>query len=92
MPVAWFRADEIGLRGRFHLHALVTGTAQLRRLSWMDEWNRRNGYARILAFDPKKGAAYYCAKYVTKQFGDWELGSSLGYEYFLGPAFQRRQK
>jgi hypothetical protein len=43
----------------------------------MDEWNRRAGYARILPFEAGKGAAYYCSKYVTKQFGDWNLSDNL---------------
>ena len=67
LPIAWFRADEYGpLGGRLHLHALVSNVGHLRRLTWMDRWDARNGYARILKFDPEKGAAYYCAKYVTK--------------------------
>lgn len=78
IPIAWFRADEFGPRGgRLHLHALILNVGHLRRLSWMDEWNRRAGYARILPFDPSKGAAYYCAKYVTKAFGDWDLSDNL---------------
>lgn len=78
LPIAWFRADEYGpLGGRLHLHALVSNVGHLRRLTWMDRWDARNGYARILKFDPEKGAAYYCAKYVTKQFGEWDLSDNI---------------
>jgi len=35
------------------------------------------GYARILPFDSKQGAAYYCAKYITKQISDWDLSDNL---------------
>jgi hypothetical protein len=78
LPTAWFRGDEYGPRGgRLHLHALMLNVAHLRRLSWMDEWNRRAGYARILPFEPDKGAVYYCAKYVTKQFGEWDLSDNV---------------
>jgi hypothetical protein len=78
LPVAWFRADEYGpAGGRLHLHALMINTAALSRLHWMDQWNHRNGYARILAFDPALGAAHYCAKYLTKNFGDWDLSDNL---------------
>ncbi len=78
LPIAWFRGDEIGpIGGRYHLHALMLNVAHLRRLTWMDEWGRRAGYARILPFDPQLGAAYYCAKYVTKQFGEWDLSDNL---------------
>jgi hypothetical protein len=72
--VVWFRADEYGPRGgRLHIHALLSGVAHLRRLSWLDEWGRRAGWARIFPFDPTRGGARYAAKYVVKQQGDWEL-------------------
>lgn len=78
LPIFWFRADEIGTHGgRFHIHALMGNVAHLRRLTWMDRWNKLAGIARILPFSAKRGAAYYCAKYVTKQFGDWELSENL---------------
>jgi len=78
VPIFWFRADEYGERlGRFHIHLLIGNVGHLRRLNWMDEWNRRAGYARILPFEKTKGAAFYCAKYVTKQFGDWDLSDNL---------------
>jgi hypothetical protein len=78
IPIFWFRADEIGPQGgRFHLHALIGNVAHLRRMTWVDRWNRLAGYARILPFNERKGAAYYCAKYVTKQNGDWELSNNL---------------
>jgi len=79
IPIFWFRADEIGTRGgRFHIHALVGNVAHLRRMTWVDRWHELAGIARILPFNSKRGAAYYCAKYVTKQFGDWELSDNLG--------------
>src|SRR5262249_39551027 len=78
IPIFWFRADEIGPRGgRLHMHALIGNVAHLRRMSWVDRWGELAGYARILSFDARRGAAYYCAKYVTKQNGDWDLSSSL---------------
>ncbi len=77
-PIGWFRADEYGPRGgRLHIHALMLNVAHLRRLSLMDKWQKLAGYARILPFDPDKGAAYYCAKYVTKTFGDWDVSDNL---------------
>src|SRR5215472_787867 len=51
LPIAWFRGDEYGPRGgRLHVHALMLNVGHLRRLSWMDRWNRMAGYARILPF------------------------------------------
>ena len=78
IPIFWFRADEIGPHGgRFHIHALIGNVGNLRRMSWVDRWNRLAGYARILPFNSKRGAAYYCAKYVTKQSGDWDMSENL---------------
>jgi hypothetical protein len=78
IPIFWFRADEIGPQGgHFHLHALIGNVAHLRRMTWVDRWDRLAGYARILPFEQRKGAPYYCAKYVTKQNSDWELSDNL---------------
>jgi len=44
----------------------------------MDEWDRRAGFARILPFDGSKGAAFYIAKYITKQGGEWAISENLG--------------
>lgn len=93
IPIAWFRGDEYGPRGgRLHLHALMLNVAHLRRLTWMDDWNRRAGYARILPFDPGRGAAYYCAKYVTKQFGDWDLSDNMAAFRQYQPVMFGRQR
>lgn len=88
-PVAWFRADEYGPQGgRLHLHALMTNTESQHRWSWMKRWEELAGYARILPFDPARGAAFYCAKYVAKQFGDWAVSSNLAAQMAPSPATQ----
>jgi len=51
--------------------------AHLRRMSWVDKWDQLAGYARILPFNAKKGAAFYCAKYVAKELGEWDMSGSL---------------
>jgi hypothetical protein len=81
-----FRADEYGPRGgRLHLHALVGNVAHLtpfcgepmpprhwnRPCCWLHRWPC--GYARILPYDPTKGARYYVAKYCSKALGDYEF-------------------
>lgn len=77
-PIIWFRADEIGPQGgRFHMHGLIGNVSHLRRLYWMDYWKELAGYARILPFELKRGAPFYCAKYLTKQNGDWEMSDNL---------------
>jgi hypothetical protein len=43
----------------------------------MDRWNRLHGYAHILPFDPNQGTARYCAKYLSKDAGDWDLSDNL---------------
>jgi hypothetical protein len=90
IPIAWFRGEELGWHGgRLHFHSLMLNVAHLRRLTWMDHWNQRAGYARILPFDRQKGAAFYCAKYVTKQFGDWEISDNLAaFSQYQEPMFR----
>lgn len=81
-PIAWFRGDEFGEKfGKFHMHLLIANVAHLHRFTWMKQWKDRNGFARIFEFDPSKGATYYIAKYVTKQFGEWDLSDKI--EAFL---------
>lgn len=78
VPTGWFRGDEYGpLGGRLHIHALMLNTAHLPRIAWLNEWNRRAGFARILPFDATRGAAFYCAKYVTKEFGDHDFSENI---------------
>jgi hypothetical protein len=77
-PIFWFRGDECGNRfGKFHMHLLIGNVAHLHRFTWMKRWELRNGWARIFEFNPALGASYYVAKYVTKQFGEWDLSDNL---------------
>lgn len=34
-------------------------------------------WTRIYEFNMAKGTAYYASKYVTKQFGEWELSDNI---------------
>jgi hypothetical protein len=73
-PISWFRGDEYGERlGKFHMHLLIGGVAHLHRFTWMKRWEK-NGYARVFEFDSNQAAPFYVSKYVTKQFGEWEIG------------------
>jgi hypothetical protein len=38
---------------------------------------RDEQWTRIYEFNMAKGAAYYASKYVTKQFGEWELSDNI---------------
>jgi hypothetical protein len=76
--VWWVRAVEMQRRGVPHFHALLRGAGvdELRRLSWMDEWARLAGWARIEPPDDANAVRAYCAKYVAKG-GEIDLGGPL---------------
>jgi hypothetical protein len=72
-PIAWFLVVERGTIGQLHLHALISQVRRLNRYTWMRIWDKRNGFARIYVFDPRRGAAYYCAKYLPRTDCDFDL-------------------
>jgi len=57
-------AMELNIQGIPHFHLLMGNLGQVRRLTWMDEWEY--GYARIYPYNPKLGAAHYLTKYTVK--------------------------
>ena len=74
----WFRAREYQReRGVPHYHMLIGGVAGLRRDEAWDWWFKRFGFARILPYEPDKGARFYLCKYVTKPLGDFEFSDNL---------------
>lgn len=86
IPIYAFRADEYGAqRGRLHIHALIGNVARLTAFCGEryapGTWGRPCcglhgwpcGIARVLPYDPAIGATGYVTKYVTKDFGDYEL-------------------
>ncbi len=72
----WFVGHEVGARGRLHLHCLLGGmhdrTPEARTQLW-EWWFKRYGRAQVLGYDPEKGAAHYCAKYVSKELAFYDL-------------------
>lgn len=81
-----FAADEYGPRhGRLHVHALIAGVSSIPRYCGArlapGQWGRSCcavhfwacGYARVLAFDPARGASFYISKYTVKEAGNWSL-------------------
>jgi hypothetical protein len=77
-PIGWVIAEEFGqLGGRWHCHALITGVKHLSRNFWQREAFRRFGYTRIEAFNPRRGAAYYSAKYEGRSPGEIHIGGTL---------------
>ena len=75
-PLTWVRCFEMQEdRNVPHIHALVAGIAPgIRRMDLVD-WAWVNyGMARILPYDPTKGADYYLCKYFSKELSDIEFG------------------
>lgn len=78
--VFWVRALEMQKRNVLHYHMLLRGAGlkNLRRLYWMDEWNKIAGYARIEKPRETEAVRRYCAKYVAKG-GEIDLGGPREY-------------
>ena len=68
--------------GRVHLHALIAGVGNERRLTWMDVWERLDeatGFARVEEVQDQDRAARYVAKYVAKE-GELDFSRNLKIE------------
>jgi len=76
--LGYFRVTELQKRRQvLHFHALMLNMQGLRRLTWMDEWNRIAGYARIYPYDKTRGAHYYLCKYISKELSAYKLGGKV---------------
>jgi hypothetical protein len=76
VPLSWFYGIEYGeKRGRLHVHALTGNTERLPVQLLREQW--RNGFTRILTYDPARGAAHYVGKYVTKQLAEWDISGDV---------------
>lgn len=66
--VRWVRASERQHRGAIHYHALLGGKwlSELRRLAWMDEWEKQAGWARIEPPRSSEAVRAYCVRIPTK--------------------------
>jgi hypothetical protein len=65
----WVVSIEFQKRGVLHLHGLIVGVRDARRLTWMDEWeglDYKTGYARIYPVEDNLKASRYVSKYVSK--------------------------
>ncbi len=57
----------ISAGGVLHFHSLMAGGVwRLRRLTFMDLWDKHNGFARIEPYNPNLGAKGYLSKYISK--------------------------
>ena len=82
---AFVGAEKGNRGGLIHLHALIGRVSEvpvycgirLPRGRWgvgccmVHAWPA--GIARVLPYDPARGAAYYVGKYVAKDLAEWEL-------------------
>lgn len=77
--LAWFAEEYHSCGERLHLHGLISLDAGL---DWYDPWQRlvkgwrKIGRCRIERYDVRRGAADYCAKYVSKDavgVGEWRM-------------------
>jgi hypothetical protein len=88
----FFAAEPFDVREGYHIHALVKLPELLDYkdavLMWQkvtgakkkSEWNR----IELKAYDNRKGASYYCGKYITKNLSD--------YDYFAPIRLGEKQK
>ncbi|MBA7554958.1 hypothetical protein ES705_47599 [subsurface metagenome] len=72
----YFRVTEIQDRGTLHFHSLIGGVGNIRRLLFKDFWEL-NGFARVVKYDPDRGASFYVGKYLTKADGDIRFSHNL---------------
>lgn len=72
----YFRVTEYQDRGTLHFHSLIGRAGDIRRLLFKDFWEH-NGFARVEAYDPARGAASYVGKYLTKTGGDIRFSHNL---------------
>lgn len=76
--IAWF-CEAHKTRNSQHIHLLLLAKVQFRELH--QEWQVVTGakkqgdsaHCRALAYISDFGASYYCAKYITKGFNDWDI-------------------
>ena len=68
--MSWLFFLEMSQFGEIHAHGLTRHERSSRSQMW-SRWFRDSGHARGLKYDPKLGANYYIAKYLTKQQLSW---------------------
>ncbi len=82
-PVFWFRTQELTKAGNTHVHALIGNVSHIRPVPWRKRWEEMAGFARIKVYDPKLGAAFYCAKNLGSDRNEWQFSENI---HFFGKA------
>ena len=77
--VYWVMAQERTKADRIHIHGLISGVNDTRRLEWMDNWfglDEISGYSRIWPVNSQIAVSMYVTKYVTKD-GEIDFSRNL---------------
>jgi len=74
-PTGYFIAVERGFGGRIHSHGLLrlADVPTPKRKSLWASWRGLYGRCAVLPYDSERGAAYYVAKYITKEPLGWDI-------------------
>ena len=75
----WVAAIEMQKRDVIHIHMLMSGVKDTRRLTYMDIWaglGNKNGYSRIYPVESQIAVSRYLSKYVAKD-GEIFLSDNL---------------
>ncbi len=73
----YVRATEFQDRGTLHYHSLIGGISPaVRRLFFKDIWEFF-GFARVVKYDPKRGAGFYVGKYITKDDSELRFSHNI---------------
>lgn len=72
----WFLILEYSCAGAVHIHALVGNTDVLRPHELAAAWHW--GWTRIVRYDPRRGAASYVSKHLTKPGFHYDISPRLG--------------
>jgi hypothetical protein len=69
-PAMFWAAEPFDIKNGYHIHALIRTGASKKELR---EWSKKKyGRSMILDYQKGKGAASYCAKYITKKLSDYD--------------------
>lgn len=80
--IGYYITQEKTKLGCPHFHLLMGNLTGVSRKKYWKLWFKKNGAARILPYDPKKGACYYLTKYVIKDiFRNSDTWDIQGLEY-----------
>jgi hypothetical protein len=69
----YFVAYERHQTGYFHIHGLIGGVSGITDSDMWEVWFKKYGRAKVVTYEPGKGATHYLTKYVTKELCGWDI-------------------